>query len=134
MTKFEICNKLYRIKDIGSNYFRFTEDGIEYHFNKHDTGQILHVYLVAEDKKLEVYYDCKWFYSRYNFNNEGKKLGYIVDGPWVARIEHQFQIWEKAIMDNEKRMAERAELEAKAQKEKAEADLEFFKAKFANKV
>lgn len=136
MNKFQIMSELRRLRlreHTGYYSLSFIEDQIAYEWNRHDTGEGLNIYLKDGDDSLHVYYDYNWFSERYEFNELGKKHGYLIDdAPWNAIIEGKFKQFEREI---EAEKESRREIWGKIDAEKLRIEkekLEKFKQKFAN--
>lgn len=72
--------------------FSFTEGNYKIDLHDHSTGCSLRIDMVSPDgDSLRIYYRDTWYSSRYEFNNEGKKLGFQHNGPWEAQV-HQMML------------------------------------------
>ncbi len=131
MNKFEILNKLYLVEKL-DDYSRFDviKGNIQYSFHKHSTGEGINIHLIDGDKILNVYYNYNWFSSRYLFNEEGKKHGFLVDGPWVNIIEKQFVEWEKQLLEHDQSQKLKENLEKNKELAKKEKIVDYFTQKF----
>ena len=136
MNKFEIMAKLgqFRLREHTGDYsLSFVEDNIKIEWHTHSTGEGLRMWLIDGDEFLHVYYDYNWFSERYEFNEVGKKHGYLIDdAPWNIIIEAKFLQFEKEIISEEERRAEEkrksdAEISLAEQKK-----LDRFKEKFSH--
>jgi hypothetical protein len=134
MNKFEILNNLHLIEEgVDIRRFNLTKNDIKYCFDRHDTGEHINIYLIDGGDSLHVYYKTHWFNSRYLFNEEGKKHGYLIDdAPWNDIIEKQFKDWEtKIVAYKEIQLAKAIEEEFK-RKSDEERKIDKFKEKFKN--
>jgi hypothetical protein len=119
----KIIQEMYRLslrKDERWGYtFCFTEGPYMFDYHSHSTGCSLTVYMVAPDgERLKIYNLDSWYSSIYEFNNNGKKLGFQIDGPWVAKVGELMKGFEAEI---ETEKARRMELEReRAEKAKQE--------------
>ena len=104
MNKFDIIDGLDRFSLRNFRDRELIEDNIKFCYHRHSTGRHLNIYLEDGEDSLHIFYDTEWFSSRYDFNEVGKKHGYLVDGPWIQICENKFdKFWVEIIKEKEKR-------------------------------
>lgn len=108
--------------------FSFTEGKYKFDLHDHSTGVHLRIDMVSPDgEELRIYDMTTWYYPRYEFNNEGKTLGFQHDGPWVAQIAELMRgFGEEIEVEKARRMAREREI-AEANKRAEFEKLEKFK-------
>jgi hypothetical protein len=133
MNKFEILRSIHLVEDGTLRDCCFVKDNIKYCFSRHSTAQHINIYLIDGDESLHVYYDTHWFSSRYLFNEEGKKHGYLIDdAPWNSVIEKQFKDWETKIITYKEIQLAKSIEEDFRRKSEEEKRIDKFKEKFKN--
>jgi len=132
----ETFDKLHRygLKPTCGGAVSFKDGDFIFKFHRHSTGQGIEVYLSEGDKLLRIYYDYFWNSSIYEFNENDKKHGYLInDAPWNQALAQKFLELQELVLNTEKRIADTAKAKLEAE-EKANANLEMHFRKKYEKV
>lgn len=122
----EIIQEMYSLnlrKDERWGYtFVFTEGNYKFDLHDHSTGVHLRIYMVLSDgEELRIYDMTTWYYPQYEFNNNGKTLGFQHDGPWVTQIAELMRGFEEEIeREKARRMAREREIPEEAARKEFE--------------
>jgi hypothetical protein len=59
--------------------------------DSHSTADTVKISVVLDKEELLVWYKTNWYCTRYEFNENGKKIGFQVEGPWVDYLTQYFE-------------------------------------------
>lgn len=92
-----ICKNLYLkgLKKRTRNHYTlyFEEDNFIFDYHSHSTAETLRVFLYNPETKEEllIWYKTKWCSSSYEFNEEGKIIGFQYKAmPWNDKLNQKF--------------------------------------------
>lgn len=114
-TTMDQLNSYHLKRHTGDYTFDFREGKYRFQLNRHSTGRILRIYILAPDGDSMLIYDKKeWYSSSYHHNGFGD--GWI-DGPWVKEVKDMFIKFEKDIEECQLNLKKENELNRKKEEE-----------------
>lgn len=95
----------------GDYTFDFREGKYRFQLNRHSTGRILRIFIIAPDGDTMLIYDKhEWYGSSYHHNGFGNGW---VSGPWVKEVKDLFARFEGEIEEYRFKRTQEIEAERK---------------------